>query len=268
MSMPMSLTLPSGSLSSTPSSSPSSSPSWSPSWSGRDRRSTRLAAVGGTAALTLLLMAGPAAAHVTANPDTAEQGSYSKVSFRVPNEQASAQTTGVEVDLPLDHPIAAVSVRPVPGWTVKVAKTKLAAPIKSDDGEITQAVSRITWTGGSIAPGQFQEFDVSVGPLPTDTDRLMFKAAQTYSGGEVVHWDQDPGNGGQEPDHPAPVLRLTPKSSGGGHMMTAQVPIAKAATPANADDGTARLLGALGLAVGAIGIAVGGLGLARARNRS
>jgi uncharacterized protein YcnI len=234
--------------------------------SGCDRRISRLAAVAGTAALTLLVVAGPAAAHVTANPNTVEQGSYSKVSFRVPNEEAAGKTTSVEIDLPLDHPIASVSVRPVSGWTIKVDKAKLATPLKSDDGEITQAVSRIVWSGGSIAPGQFQEFDVSMGPLPTDTDRLVFKAVQTYSGGGgVVRWDQDPGNGGQEPDHPAPVLRLTPKGSGGAHPAAAQMPLAKATT---ADDGTARLLGGLGLAAGVIGVAVGGLGLARARNRS
>jgi hypothetical protein len=48
-------------------------------------------------------------------------------------------------------------------------------------------------------------------------------------------------------------------------MTAAQVPIAKAT---KTDDGTARLLGGLGLAVGVIGIAVGGFGLARSRNRS
>jgi uncharacterized protein YcnI len=231
---------------------------------------TRLAATGGTAALLLLTIAGPAAAHVTANPGSAEQGSYSKVSFRVPNERDAARTTGLEIDLPMDHPISSVSVRPMPGWTVKVTKTKLATPIKTEGGAITQAVSRITWSGGSIAPGQFQEFDVSMGPLPTDTDRLLFKAVQTYSGGEVVRWDQDPGTGDQEPEHPAPALRLTPKGSGEGHTTSAEVPVAKVATrgEAGTEDGTARLLGGLGLAVGVIGIAVGGFGLARARNRS
>ncbi|MGI8334249.1 YcnI family copper-binding membrane protein [Actinomadura scrupuli] len=229
----------------------------------------RVAGIGGTAALALLMIAGPATAHVTANPRSAEQGSYSKISFRVPNEEGTARNTSVEVDLPLDHPIASVSVRPIPGWTIKIDKSRLATPLKSDDGEITQAVSKITWSGGSIAPGEFQEFDVSMGPLPTDTDRLVFKARQTYTGGKVVSWDQDPGNGGQEPEHPAPVLRLTPKGSGAGTGTTAQVPVADRTEAAEAaDDGTARFLGGLGLAVGVIGIAVGGFALARVRRRA
>jgi uncharacterized protein YcnI len=223
------------------------------------RMSQRVAAASGLAALTVALTAGVASAHVTADPSTAEPGSYSKVSFRVPNEQQSADTTKLEIDLPTDHPIASVSVRPQPGWDVKVEKAKLATPLKSDDGEITQAVSKITWSGGKIAPGEFQEFDVSMGPLPTGTDRLVFKARQTYSGGEVVNWDQDPGNGGQEPEHPAPTVHLV-------SAKTAPAPVnAGSPTKASSNDGTARLLGTLGLVAGIIGIAIGGYGLSRKR---
>jgi uncharacterized protein YcnI len=236
-------------------------------------RVSKLAAVGAVAALAVLAVAGPAFAHVTANPSTAVQGSYTKVSFRVPNEMEGTNTTQLVIDLPLDHPIASVSVRPVPGWTVTVSKSKLPTPIKSDDSEITQAVSKIVWSKGTIAPGQFQEFDVSMGPLPTDTDTLAFKAAQTYSNGQVVNWDQAPLPGGKEPDHPAPALHLTKATDPAAGMgaMAGGSPSPKAVATSAAvtsDDGTARLLGGLGLAVGLVGIAVGGLGLARARGRS
>lgn len=223
--------------------------------------SQRAAAVSGLTVLTITLAAGAASAHVTANPGTAEPGSYSKVSFRVPNEEQGADTTKLEVDLPTDHPIASVSVRPQPGWKIKVEKAKLATPLKTDGGEITQAVSKITWSGGKISPGEFQEFDVSMGPLPTDTDKLMFKAKQTYSSGQVVNWDQDPGNGGQEPEHPAPTVRLVKAAN------DAPAPVAAGSSkvPASSDDGTARLLGGLGLAFGVVGLAVGAYGLTRRR---
>jgi uncharacterized protein YcnI len=229
------------------------------------RMSQRAAAISGLAALAVTFAATAASAHVTANPSTAEPGSYSKVSFRVPNEQPAADTTKLEITLPADHPIASVSVRPVPGWTVKVKEAKLATPIKSDDAEITKAVSTITWSGGKITPGQFQEFDVSMGPLPTDTDRLMFKAKQTYSNGDVVSWDQDPGNGGgQEPEHPAPTLHLVAAAKDA----SAKVPVSNAAASdkgSSGDDGTARLLGGLGLAAGVVGILFGLYGLTRKR---
>ena len=139
----------------------------------------RLAAAGGASALVLFAVAGPASAHVTANPSTAVQGSYSKITFRVPNEEPSAKTIQVEVDLPLDHPIAAVSVRPVPGWTIQTTESKLPKPIKDDDGEVTKAISKIVWSGGSIDPGQFQEFDGSMGPLPTDTVTVQSRHSPT-----------------------------------------------------------------------------------------
>lgn len=234
------------------------------------RARRRAALVGAGAAIAVVGLATAASAHVTVNPGTAEQGGFTKVSFRVPNERDDAGTTKVQVDLPADHPIAFVSVRPVPGWDVKVDKTKLKTPVKSEGGELTKAVSRITWSGGKIEAGQFQEFDVSLGPLPTGVDRVLFKAEQTYSGGEVVKWDQDPGNGPNEPEHPAPVLKLTPK--GAAEPAAAGAPSVKASPAAAAEsdssDGTARTLGGVGIAVGVVGLAVGGYGLSRARARS
>ncbi|WP_131743484.1 YcnI family copper-binding membrane protein [Actinomadura roseirufa] len=227
----------------------------------------RLTGIASLAALSLVGLATAASAHVTVNPGTAEQGGFSKVSFRVPNERPDAGTVKVQVDLPADHPIAFVSVRPVPGWTVKVDKAKLKTPLKMEGSTLTEAVSRITWSGGKIEAGQFEEFDVSLGPLPTDTDRLMFKAEQTYSGGEVVKWDQDPGNGQNEPEHPAPTLKLTPKGAVPTVAAAAHSTTVRPAS-ADSDDGTARTLGWTGIGVGVAGLALGGFGLARGRSRS
>ncbi|MBB2910218.1 uncharacterized protein YcnI [Streptosporangium becharense] len=227
----------------------------------------------GAAALTVGL-ALPALAHVTVNPASAEQGGFSKVAFRVPNERDDASTTKLEVALPLDHPLAFVSVKPVPGWKIKVVEGKLPKPVKTEYGEITEAVTKITWSGGRIEPGQFQEFEVSLGMLPTDTDHLVFPATQTYSGGEVVKWADEPRADGSEPERPAPVLRLTPATaSGEGHgAATTTAPattapsvsaVPAAANAADASDGTARLLGGAGLAVGLVGTALGVFGLRR-----
>ncbi|HEY8481892.1 MAG TPA: YcnI family protein [Spirillospora sp.] len=226
----------------------------------------RAGAVASLASLSLVALATAASAHVTANPDTAEQGSYAKVAFRVPNERDNASTTKVVVHLPVEHPLSSVSVRPTPGWTVKVEKSKLPKPIKAHGGELTEAVTKITWSGGEIEPGQFQEFDVSMGQLPTDTDRMIFKADQFYSNGEVVKWEEEPpADGGEEPEHPAPVLKLTPEGDAQTAGLTAR---AGRTAQASSDDGTARLLGGIGIAVGVVGIGVGGLGLTRARSRS
>lgn len=180
-------------------------------------RRLRPLVVAALAAATLALAALPAGAHVTVQPATAPKGGYQILSFSVPNEEDAANTVKLEVQLPAKYPIASVRVQPLPGWTADVQTSTLAKPIKTDDGEITQAVSDVTWTAneGGLTPGQFQLFTISAGPLPTNTSKLTFKAIQTYSNGDVVSWIQQSVKGAPEPEHPAPTLKLT--KAGAGH---------------------------------------------------
>jgi uncharacterized protein YcnI len=204
--------------------------------------SRRLPAAALAGATAVLVLAPAAAAHVTIQPKTSEPGGYAKEAFRVPNERDNASTLQVEVAFPADHPLASVAVQPVPGWTATVHKQKLATPLKTDDGEVTEAVSSIVWKGGRIEPGQFQEFPVSLGPLPTNTHSLVFKTLQTYSDGTVVRWIDVPQQGAPEPEHPAPVLTVQPAAA-------PAVPAAPAA-PAARPDILGRVLGSAGLAAG------------------
>src|SRR4029453_8245635 len=68
---------------------------------------------------------------------------------------------------------------------------------------------RWTATGGGIRPGQFQDFDLSLGQLP-ESGELVFNAVQTYSNGDMVNWNQISADPFFEPDHPAPTLTITP----------------------------------------------------------
>lgn len=236
----------------------------------------RAAAVAVLSGSVVLLAAVPAFAHVTVQPGTAPKGGYSTVDFKVPNEEDHAATTKVEVFLPTGHPIASVSIQPVPGWTAKVTTSKLATPLKTDDGTVDTAVSRITWSGGRIEPGQFQQFPVSLGPLPGDTDALPFKALQTYSNGDIVRWIDIPQAGQPEPEHPAPTLKLTAAAGDAAPAATgspAAAPGSSGTTAAasssgtegtDSTDGTARALGIAGIVVGVLGA---GLGLFAGRRR-
>ncbi|QHC22739.1 YcnI family copper-binding membrane protein [Streptomyces sp. GS7] len=224
----------------------------------------RAAVVGALAAAGVLAGAGAACAHVTVHPDSYPQGaSDGTLTFRVPDEEDNASTTKVDITLPTDHPIPSVLVTPVGGWTAQVKTTKLKTPIKTDDGNITDAVSEITWTGGKIGPGNYQDFTVAFGQLPTGTDQLVFKALQTYSDGKITRWIEAKHPGRPDPENPAPTLKLTAAAS----------PDAPSAAPkdsptasAKASDPAARSLGIAGLVAGVLGLAAGGLGLARSRS--
>src|ERR1700730_14524161 len=120
----------------------------------------KLMGVVGLAVTLVVAAAAPAFAHVTTDPDSAPQGGEITLGFRVPNEEANANNTVVEVNFATDHPLLGVEPEPMPGWTPKVTQTQLNPPVQTDDGPVTQAVSQIVWiatAGGGTPPGQFQE---------------------------------------------------------------------------------------------------------------
>jgi uncharacterized protein YcnI len=224
---------------------------------------TALAAALPAATLTLsFAMPAAAEAHVTLQPDTAAAGAFVRLDVRVPNERDDAST--VKVDLQLPDGFASASYEPVPGWTVKVTHAQLTTPIQTDDGEITEGVSRITWTGdgkeGSIGPGAFQDFGLSVMVPGKAGDKLAFKALQTYGGGEVVRWI-----GAEDSDNPAPVVTVT-APAGDDHGAAAATPAAtRAAGSGGPESNSGNGLAIVALIVGALGLAAGATGLLAAR---
>jgi uncharacterized protein YcnI len=231
----------------------------------------RLLVITGAVAVAVAAAAGPALAHVTVNSADASQGGYALINFRVPNETDSTDTTEVKVQLPTDQPLASVSVQPMPGWTYTVQKAKLATPIKTDDGDVTEAISVIDWKaakGGGIKPGEFVQFSISAGPLPK-VSQMVFKAIQTYSDGKQVQWieEQTPGSN-DEPEHPAPVLQLAAAAADPGAAPSSG-PTASTAPAASSQASGSSGGASSGSVVGAyvvavIGVLIGLAGLAAA----
>ncbi|MFE9202838.1 YcnI family protein [Micromonospora sp. NPDC007230] len=180
------------------------------------RRAVRGLVTVGVAACLVGVLPTAAFAHVTVNPGTATQGGYAALTFRVPTESDDASTTKIEVQFPTESPLASLSVKPHPGWSYEITKKKLATPIEAHGAQISEVIDKITWTAANpqsaIKPGEYDEFSVSAGPLPA-ADQLVFKTLQHYSDGEVVRWIQEPAPGGDEPERPAPVLRLVPEAN-------------------------------------------------------
>jgi uncharacterized protein YcnI len=232
----------------------------------RHKLLTRAGVVTAAGVTVVLGFAGTAFAHVTVSPDTAPRSGDATVAIRVPNEEDNANTTKLEIDLPVDRPIAAVDTEPLAGWTAVATTSKLAKPIKSDDGVVNEAVTKVVWTasaGAGIKPGQFQQFFISLDSLP-DADSIEIKALQTYSDGNIVRWIDDPAPaGGDEPDHPAPILTLVSgdgapaSSTPAAAAPTATVAAAASTSSSGGGNGAALTVAVIGLVLGLAGAVLG-----------
>jgi uncharacterized protein YcnI len=224
------------------------------------------------AAVALVALAPMAAAHVTVNPGEAEKGGFARLTFRVPNERDDATTTSVEVNLPEDAPFTSVRVKPKNGWTYTMEKRTLDEPIDNNGEQITEVVSKITWTGGPIGTTEFEEFDVSVGRMPEEGEFLLFPSIQTYSSGEVVRWIDEPVDGGEEPERPAPKLTLIdPLEEGeeaaapGGDAAAEGEQAANVSAVSQDDVDSANTLATIGLVVGVLGLLAAAFAIVRGR---
>ena len=215
----------------------------------------------------LALGVGTASAHVTVSSPDAAPGGFGEITFSVPSESDTARTTSVKVQLPTDTPFAFVSVKPVPGWTATTTTTPLDTPIEAEGTTITEAVSEVTWTadaGGGLAPGEYQTFSISAGPLPEDAGSLAFPALQGYDDGSTTSWIDPTVEGQEEPEHPAPVLTLTSASAGSdGSSSTETTPAASSSD----DDSDGNGLAVTALIVGIVSLLAGLAALALAARR-
>jgi len=196
-----------------------------------------VAATGAAMSVGLLAGAASAWAHVGVDADNPAPGSYSVLTFKVPNEsEKGALTTQLSVALPN---VASASTEVMPGWTAALDRDAAAGTTHS-----------VTWTaapGTGIGRDQFALFRISV-KLP-DTQTVSLPATQTYSDGTVVKWDQPTPPGEAEPEHPAPEIALT----GAKADMAGDHPTAVA--HATAPDNSARWLAGGALAVAAVAVA-------------
>ncbi|MGV8964911.1 MAG: YcnI family protein [Cellulomonas sp.] len=196
---------------------------------------TGLAAV--AAAGIVLTGAASAWAHVEVDADGAATGASDvTLTFHVPNEEAPAVTTAITFLFPTDHPLAEVSAEPQNGFTPTLTTTHLATEIPGTNGPVSDAVSQITFAGGTIQREDDPAFVIHVGKLPDGVAQLTFTAMQTYDNGTVVAWTDPTVDGQAEPEHPAPILELGPAAPASeGAATSAPVTVsATAAAPTNA----------------------------------
>lgn len=159
---------------------------------GHLRWAAALPAVCGTALVAVLTTASPAGAHVSVRADKPVVGRFTKLTFRAPSESNTSATTRLEISIPQHPPVLFVRLRPHPGWKVKAKRKKLDRPQTFDGERVDSLVTKIILTakkGKGIPPRQFDEFDLTVGPLP-EVRVLEFPVKQEYDNGRKVAWNQ------------------------------------------------------------------------------
>ncbi len=214
----------------------------------------------------VVLDASVVGAHVTVSPSSVPQGTSDVIlSFRVPNESATATVSGLRIQFPLDHPIVVLSPEAGSGWRVTTVRAALPKPVTTDDGTFTSTVSEIDWSAGTVPVGQFGVFNVLAQGIPTGTPELVFKAIQAYSDGTVVSWIQVPTKTAPNPEHPAPTLTLTAAPSAGTSATTVSGASSGAATVVNGSGSDAESIAALILAGFAVLLSVLAVWLGRPR---
>lgn len=234
----------------------------------------KTATVLAAAASLTIFGAAAASAHVNVDPASTSEGGFSQLTFRVPSESETAKTSKITVTLPTDTPFTSVSVKPMDGWKAEIKEATLPKPVEVDGATITKAAASVTWTADAahqIGRHEYQTFSISVGRLPKAGTTVMLPAAQTYTDGTVVNWDEPTVEGQAEPGHPAPSFVTTaPAGEHGAHGAAAETPAAGAtaeATPASATSPATgdSTLGWAGLTAGLLGLAAGVTALVRTR---
>jgi len=125
------------------------------------------------AALMAIAIAGPASAHVTANPNEAPAGGFFKTNFRVGHGCDGSPTTEVSVQLPGN--VSSVHPQVVAGWDIETKMGELDEPIESHGETITEGVREITWTAtdDGLPDAYLQEFGVSMA-LPDEAGEPLW----------------------------------------------------------------------------------------------
>ncbi len=168
-----------------------------------------------------------ASAHATLEQAEATPGAYKAV-LRIPHGCDGQPTNAVRIDLPEGF----ISAKPMPkaGWDLATETGPYAESYSNHGREVTEGVTSVTWSGGSLEDGHYDEF-VVMGTLSgvEAGDVLAFAATQTCATDEVA-WTEIPAEG-EDPhalDYPAPTLTIAAADTGtdphaghGGHASTA-----------------------------------------------
>ena len=163
------------------------------------------ALAGVAASLTAILaVGGVASAHVDPDPIAMQAGTTGTVAFNVEHGCDGSPMTDLKIQIPTG--VTEVKAVEKAGWTATVTG------------------DTVEFTGGSLDAATADHFDITL-TAPTAVGDVHFPAIEKCAVGEI-DWIQIPAAGEEEPELPAPTLKitqdpptaeeLTPGAGGGG----------------------------------------------------
>jgi uncharacterized protein YcnI len=210
---------------------------------------SRIGTAAAGAAVAVGMLAGPAWAHVQVTATPGSPGATNAtLKITAAGESGTAGTSRLDVVADPAIPADQVSLVTGPtGWTLTPG---------SDGG--------FTLSGPALAKGDEADVTLTVKQLP-EAPQVTFKVLQTYSDGQVVRWIELPGANGQEPDNPAPIVKLTagaasaisPKPANDDDADAAPVKSSGSLARTGAPDRPLAAAAGLALLAGGLGVALG-----------
>ena len=166
-----------------------------------------------TMILAAMVIAAPAAAHVSITPKTAVTKSFQEYLVRVPTEK-DVPTLSVRMVFPEGFDV--MRFRPAAGWKHELERNAAGKIIA------------VTWSGNKIPREEYEQFSFMARVQTPGVYKL--DSFQTYDGGEVVGWVNP-----TEP-RPAPQVTITARPEGDEGAPASGDPFAGtvSATPATA----------------------------------
>ncbi|MDI4665848.1 DUF1775 domain-containing protein [Xanthobacter autotrophicus] len=157
------------------------------------------------AALAVALFTSSAQAHVTLEKADATAGTFYKAVLKVGHGCEGSPTTQIKVTVP--NGFVAAKPMPKPGWTVETASGPYDRAYAFHGKPVAEGVTAITWSGGSLPDGQYDEFVFVAFLAPEAGARAApVPVVQTCVKGE--HRWVEVAQGGAKLAAPAPVLKI------------------------------------------------------------
>jgi uncharacterized protein YcnI len=159
------------------------------------------------ATVGLLAMCSPAMAHIVLQVEDAQVGAAYRAVLVVGHGCGDEATTGMRVQVPEGF----YNVKPMPkaGWTIDTVTGPYQTPFINHGTEITEGVTEISWTGGSLPNAFFDEFTFrgTFGAALEEGTTFYFPVIQTCGALEDAWIDQ---SGDHDVEFPAPSVTLSP----------------------------------------------------------